>query len=76
MGTAMYRPYVCRAKLGGERSVSRSERSQRPPFVDEPHICVVIGARPSIALPAGGATRRFRCETSVNPGRNAAVRQQ
>lgn len=31
MGTAMYRPWVCRAKLGGERSVSPSERSVAAP---------------------------------------------
>jgi hypothetical protein len=28
MGTAMYRPWVCRAKLGGQRSINPRERSQ------------------------------------------------
>jgi hypothetical protein len=54
MGTAMYRPWVCRAKLGGQRSVNRSERSQRPPLVDQ-RSCEL-----SIGIQNGG----FRCETS------------
>jgi len=64
MGTAMYRPYVCRAKLGGERSVNCSERSQCLP-ADEVHICVVMG---------------LGCSSHYHPvarrGGNAAVRQQ
>ena len=35
MGTAMYRPWVCRAKLRGQRSISPGERSQRSPLGDQ-----------------------------------------
>ena len=76
MGTAMYRPCVRRAKPGGERSVNRSERSQHLPCADETHICVVMWARLSIACHPAAQRRGFRCETSANPGRNAALRQQ
>jgi hypothetical protein len=56
MGRAMYRPWVRRAKLGGERSGNRSERSQRPPLGDQ-RVLAAEAAR------IGAVRRKTTCES-------------
>lgn len=55
MGTAIYRPWVCRAKLRGQRSVNRSERSQAPSLSGS-----VSPAEHSVGIIAGETSRESR----------------
>jgi len=84
MSTAMYRPWVCRAKLRGQRSVNHSERSRRPPLLDQQALRSSASGQLRdqlhvIALAPDGMRRRascFRRETSLNPNPKPAVSQR